>query len=366
MFNLKWLTPEERASKLNEIFNSQDIKSIEWLDIKAPNDIMHSGNVWGGAEFVAPATMTDYIINLARLQNPLRQKVRNISMQSNQVIVPIEWIDPIFNLSGESTDSANCNVCAPQLAWTARVTLTAKVFCATVQVTQIEMEDSGPDIMQYILDKLAYAYNDAIDNILINGDVQIGTTNINNNGGAINTNNAVLANDWIRKVAIANLKTVNAWVLDSLDIIKARDVLWVIGLNPSKLLVIPSPQVYYRMYALSQNSNGLTPALQGGFDWNGNLSALQGMPVLISSMYARAGAGKMLASGQISSTPANNTTGWLSIINVDRVIWASRKDLTISVFYDIKCDSYTITARFRGAWVALPEWVVSLVNVDVS
>ncbi len=359
--DLKWMSQEDRVKKLNEIFS----KDFADLNIKAPNDIINTGNIWGWLEFVKPASMVDYIITMARIKNPLWTKVRNVIMGSASVVIPVEWVDPQFNLSTESTDSAACAPCTPSLAWTQRVSLNAKNFCAKVLVTQSEMEDSWPDIMQYIMDKLVLAYNDTIDNILINGDIQVGTTNINFNGAAIPTNDVLLSSDGIRKVALANTKTVNAWVLDSVDIMKARSLLWLLGMDNSNLLLIPSPDVYYRLYLLSQNTNWLTPAIQGTFN-QGQLETLQAIPLHTTVNYAKKWFGKMLASGIVSSTLASNTTGGMALIHKDRVIRWTRRDLKIFVMYLPNCDSYEITATFRGAGIALPEWVATLVNVDLS
>jgi hypothetical protein len=56
----------------------------------------------------------------------------------------------------------------------------------------------------------------------------------------------------MRKAAITNSKTVNAGTLELADFRRARKLLGRKGLDPSKLLWILGPDVYYKLLGLSQ------------------------------------------------------------------------------------------------------------------
>lgn len=232
----------------------------------------------------------------------------------------------------EATDKATGTTPAGQnqRAGTLKFTLTAKDLVVTIEISDQLVRRSVIDIANYVLNKIAKAFESTIHEIVINGDTAIAAnTNINAIDGTTasiakgGAKSATLNNDGLRKRAIAASAVVDA--LGNLDTNVIRDALAFMGqkgLNPEDLVMVPEESVYF-------NLMGLTP-VETVEKFGGNATIVNGRLVAIYGIEIinRTELKKAKADGKISTTPANNDKGVIVIAHRPSIHVGIRESLT--------------------------------------
>lgn len=331
----------------------------EMVETKA-NEAMHTTNTWDGAEFVDTQLSSNILTKLRERESFSSKFPAPFDMPTSTYELPIEWADPIFNYTGE-----NGNVPATEYgnskAGTGKITLVAKKFTAITYLSGELDEDGIVNMRSYVENKMAIAYSETLDKILINGDTTTAATwNVNSDDAAPVAWSYYLALDGLRKAAIDNGLTVNAGALDLADIRTLRAKLGNKGLNPTDLVLGVGTDVYYKMLALTQAE---TVEKFGGAATivNGTLSAIDGIEVVPSGFFP-----KTEADGKVSAIPANNTVGTGVLVYKQDVIRGFKRNIKTFVEYLPWTDQYRITAHFRYAQLIKDtNSVASLINVTI-
>jgi HK97 family phage major capsid protein len=278
-----------------------------------------------GAELVGAQYVQD-LWQAARNRDSLLAAIPSITMTAPTTYVPIDGSLPEMLLVGESVD-ANATPYATSKTGTGRRTLTAKKFTIQ-QIWSAELnEDSIVGFAELLRQKLGEAYALYLGSAVYNGDTtNAGTGNINSDDAAPAATRHYLAFDGIRhywlvddagnavngtggSITLANIagaiaklaglgNSVNA--LDNIDWASDRENLRIVvnrGLV-TKLMLLPE---FLTIDKFGPQASILT----------GQVGSIFGIPV-ISPAYAA----KTEADGKLSATPANNTLGQLTVVNV--------------------------------------------------
>ena len=331
----------------------------EMVEVKA-DEANHTTNTNAGAEFV-DTQLSSNILGLLRERENFSSKFpAPIDMPTSTYTLPIEGGDPVFNYTGENTDVPGTEYANSKVG-TDDITLVAKKFTAITYLSGELDEDGIVNMRSYVENKMAKAYGEVLDKILINGDtVTAATGNVNSDDGAPTAGSYYLAMDGLRKKAITDGNAVNAGALDLADIRGARGKLGNRGLNPNELVFGVGTDVYYKLLALTQAE---TVEKFGGAATvvNGTLSAIDGIEVVPTGFLA-----KTEADGKISVTPASNTVGQALLVYKEDVIRGFKRNIKTFVEYIPKTDQYRITAHFRYAQtLRATDSVASLINITI-
>jgi len=357
----KILTQEEKLVLLK-----QQIEGIT-SEAKASDDVetkwvaMDTAESWSWSQFI-PSNMASNVINLVRdAQTVLSKLPTPINMPTATYTLPVEWVDPTFYATSENTAWPWAEYTASN-AWTASIVLTAKKLTAVTYLSWELDEDSIVSIRPYVEGKLAKAYAEVIDKSIINWDTTTGSTwNVNKDDWTPATWTYYLHFSGLRKAAIDNSKTVNAWTLELADFRAARKLLWKKGLNPDKLLWIIWPDVYYKLLGLSQaetiekfgSAATVVNWVISKIDW---IEIVTNWDIPLTE-----------ADGKVSATGWNNTLWTAVLVYKEDIITWFKRDLRINVEYRPELDQFRITAHTRFALtIVATDSVASLINVTVA
>ena len=355
---MKHLTQEQKLALLKK-----HIVGLETWEIAIDEKwvAMDTAESWAWLNFIN-TWMAATVLAKVRDENTVLSKLPTpINMPTVAYVLPTEWADPTFYATWEQTAWPWTEYTASN-AWTWSITLTAKKLSAVTYISWELDEDSIVSIRPYVEGKIAKSYSETIDKSIINWDTTTWSTwNVNLDDWTPTTWTYYLHFNWLRKAAIDNSKTVNAWTLDLADFRAARKLLGRKGLNPDKLLWIIWPDVYYKLLWLSQaetiekfwNAATVINWVIAKIDWieiitNGDVPLTE-------------------ADWKVSATPWNNTL-WTAILvyREDIITWFKR-DLKVVIEYVPQLDQFRVTAHTRFALtIVATDSVSSLINVTVA
>jgi hypothetical protein len=274
-----------------------------------------------------------------------------IEMPTQPFELPIETTDPTVYFVPETTDAAQLvygtgNPITLSKIGSNKIQMNAKKLALRVSWSSELNEDSLiPVIANYRRQSLR-AMQNAIDNVLVNGDTATGASvNVNLIDGTPTTGTKYLAFNGVRKYALVTntsqakdgagaptlpLLRVARFLLNGAYAIQPRNCAWIVDDSVyAKLLNLPE---FATMDKAGPNATNLT----------GQVGVIDGVPV-----FATAELGLTQASGKISGTPANNTKG--QAICVFRPGWmiGYRRQVQATVEYVSFADAYhlIVTAR---------------------
>ncbi len=329
------------------------------LEIKA-DESMHDTQTGYGEEFVPSDLSSSIIAKLRDKETVLSNLPAPITMPTPVYKIPVEGGDPTFFYTGENTDVPWTAVTTSK-AGTGDIVLTAKKFSASTYVSGELDDDSIINIRPYVENKLAKAYAELLDKVIINWDTTTAATgNVNSDDGAPTAGTYYLAMDGLRKSAIDNSNTVNAGTLDITDFRAARVAMGDRGLEPSDLLWVVSSGVYFKILWLTQVETiekfGTAATIV-----NGVLKAIDGIKVVVNKDVPNTE-----ADGKVSVTPGNNTLGTSVLVYKPDIISGFKRQLKISVSYLDEFDQFRITAHTRFAMTIVDtNAVASLINATI-
>ena len=333
-------------------------KSLSGMEMKG--DAMDTAESGAGAEFVDSGMSSTVLQKVRDAQSVLGKMPTPISMPTSVFELPTEWADPTFYATAENTAGPWTEYTSSN-AGTGDITLTAKKFSTIVYLSGELDEDSIVSIRPFVEDKIAKAYTELLDKVLINWDTTATATgNVNLDDATPTAGTYYLHLDGMRKAAIDNSKTVNAGTLDSTDFRAARKLLGRKGLNPDKLLWILGPDVYYKLLGLTQVETIEKFGTAATFV-NGVLSKVDGIEVVTNGDVPLTE-----ADGKVSTTGGNNTLGTAVLVYKEDIITGFKRELKTNVEYIPKTDQFRISAHTRFALaIKDTDSVASLINVTV-
>lgn len=323
----------EMKADLNALFSENwltvdKLLKMQWEDflLTNANEVMGTGATGFWAEFVEKeilyTELTQRITNETSLISALNIK----TMFADVEIFPVEGEDVYMINATEATDKATWTTPSGQnqRAGTLNFTVTAKDIVVTIEISDKLVRRSVIDIANYVLNKIAKAFETSIHNLILNGDTATAdNTNINAidwvtadlpQWGAKST---LLNNDWARKIAFSSSATVDAGSNLDLSIIRsARAKMGIKGLRPSELTMAIESSAYFELLGLTQ-AETLEKFGNSATVINWILAAIDWMRVI-----PRTELGKTKADWKISKTAGNNVKGQAVIIYTPSVaVW---------------------------------------------
>lgn len=341
-------------SKLNEKSGSYELPveykglSVSQLITKA-NEANSTGQAWFGSEFVLPEQLLANVMNRVSNTESLLSLIPATNqfpvMASDVVSIPVKWGKIRMRWAAENANVPGTGADKVK-ASTAKVTLSAGELAATVYVSYNLLEDSVVNFQTFVEWELAEAFETSMHQFIINGDVTPWTANINNDGGAVDTGADYFQNaNGLRFTAIDNGRTVNVWTLDLVDIRTARSLMGLKGAKPSELALIMNQNVYFQLLNLWEVK---TKEVFGDAATvvNGVLEAIDGIKIITrDEMPALTD-----ATGKVSSTPGNNTTGSILLAHTPSMFVGFKRQLMIELDKDTSARQIYMTGSTRPAF----------------
>ncbi len=299
----------------------------------------------------APDSWRAELWQRVRQDNVIAPLFSMIEMPTQPYELPIESTDPTVYFVPETTDASQLvlgtgNPITLSKIGSGKVQMNARKLALRVSWSSELNEDSLiPVIANYRRQSLR-AMQNAIDNVLVNGDTATGAnTNINLIDGTPTSGTKYLAFNGLRKYCLVTntsqakdgagaptlpLLRATRFLLNGAYAVQPRNCAWIVDdLAYAKLLNLPE---FATMDKAGPNATNLT----------GQVGVIDGIPV-----FATAEMGLTQANGKISGTPANNTKG--QAICVFRPGWmiGYRRQVQATVEFVSFADVYhlIVTAR---------------------
>lgn len=330
---------------------AEALKSINFM--KA-NELDTSTQANYGDEWV-PDLWASQLWEKARMENVILPLFQNVEMPSNPYEYPIESADPTVYFVSENADQANLNinsgttVIPASKVGSGKVQMNAKKLALRVGFSAELVEDSIIGVTAQYRKQAQRAIQDAIDNVLLNGDtVTTASTNINLIDGTPGGTEKYLALNGLRKLwtvtTTANGVDAGGAAVTLTQLRSARFTLdRAYSANPDNLAIITHPEAYAKLLGLSEfitmdKAGNLATAMTG------QIGFVDGMPVLVSAEYPLTNsAGKIPgAGGTLGSFTIAYKPGWYV---------GFRRRINVSVDFLPYYDSYQLTATVRLAFV---------------
>ena len=333
-------------------------KALNGIEMKG--DAMDTAESGAGSDYIDTGMASTVLQKVRDAQSVLSKLPTPLVMPTASWVVPTEWADPTFYATSENTAGPGTEYTSSN-AGTGSITLVSKKFSAVTYLSGELDEDSIVSIRPYVEGKIANAYTELLDKVMINGDTTTAATwNVNLDDAAPTAGTYYLHMNGFRKAAIDNSKTVNAGTLDSTDFRAARKLLGKKGLNPDKLLWILGSDVYYKLLGLTQVETIEKFGTAATFV-NGRLATVDGIEVVTNGDVPLTE-----ADGKVSTTAGNNTLGTAILVYRDDIITGFKRELKTNVEYLPQVDQFRISAHTRFAMkIKDTDSCASLINVTV-
>ncbi|RMG78484.1 MAG: hypothetical protein D6712_21335 [Chloroflexi bacterium] len=336
--------------------------------IKA-NEVMNSGLTGYGDEHV-PTLWRDQLWMRARRDNVVASQFRAFDMPSNPFELPIESGDPTVYHTSETADASQLTYTSSGALSTSRigttkVTLTASKLSARVHMSGELEEDVFAQFVPAYREQVFKAMLYAIDNVILNGDTDTSTANINTAGATPTSGSAFLALNGLIKNAIITAPT-NAvdmgGVAPTLAAIRnARFTLDRSKTKPDDLVIFVHPEVEKTLLNIDEFLT-VDKAGNRATNVNGTIGFIDNIPVLVSNEIALSD-----ANGKIDGvTSGNNVRGRLIIAHKPSVALGYRRQITTHMDYIPAFDAWSLVAHVRfGLALQDNDSVAVLYNIAV-
>ncbi len=332
------------------------------------DELSYSTQTAYGDEWV-PELWSSQVWQKARTDNVILPLFKQLEMPSNPFDLPIEGTSPSVYFVPESKDEAHLTLGAgnpipDSKTGSGKVTLQAKKLALRVGFSSELVEDSIVPVLALYREQAVRAIADAMDGVLLNGDVvTAGTGNINSDHTAPIGNSPFLAMDGIRKLALVTA-TGNAIDMGNVapTLAKLREVRFAMAYRysarPNELAWIVDGGTYAKLLNISEfitmDKAGALATAQ-----TGQIGFIDGIPVFVSSELPLTE-----ADGKVGGGTNNRGTA----VCVYRNGWfvGYRRKIAVNVDYLSYTDSYQLTATVRLALARFDDDVASvLYNVAV-
>jgi len=307
------------------------VKSI--IGVKA-NELDHTAQANYGQEWVH-TIWRDQIWEKARLENVVLSQFESMEMAASIEELPLESSDPEVYYTPEDTDDTHLDLSASQTPaskiGTGKKQFTAKKLSLRTGWSAEEDEDSIIRFAEQARRQADRAMRNAIDHVLLNGDTETGTTNINLDGAAPAAKTKYLAFDGLLKMALVTGTALKVDAGNAAATLAAiRQTRFKMGReqapNTDEIVIFTHTEGYSPLLGLDEfltmdKVGGLATALKG------QLGVIDGVPLLVTAQLLMSA-----ANGKISNTPGNNTR--VRYLEVYKPNWkvGFRRKITANLF----------------------------------
>lgn len=316
-------------------------------ELGAAMKAMATGNVAAGAEWI-PSLMSGELDILFRLRATLVNFLRAAwQMPSATAKWPIMTGSAIAYLADEAATNNPTVLKKSDLA-TGNVLYSTRTFAAVIPTSRQMIEDTIVDLVPTIREELVITLNEAEEDAVVNGD----TTATH-----FDTGLSLSSTDDDPRVAYKGLRKIarddsNTWDTTSTtlgdkdaafgagDIRYNRQLLGVLGIDPSQVLHVASIEAYYKALSFTE----VTKANEFGFPstWlTGKLPALDGAEIYISSKMR----GDLNDTG-IFDNSVTDKTAWLSLHKLS-FMPGERRGIMLEFKYDPEIQQSLFIATMR-------------------
>jgi len=316
---------------------------------------MTSTGTNAGDEWV-PTFASSELWRDVHLDTAVAAALDRVAMPTNPYTLPTLDSDMIF----KGAPSENTAVTATDLN-TGNATLTAKKIMGEVDFSTEVTEDSIIPIVPAIRANLVRRAAQTIDDIIVSGDTETaGTGNINSDDTAPVAGDFYLELSGMRKFCIVTntgQTTAVSAALTTTNFTTIRGTLAKYGARPSDLRIVVGQSTLNTMYDITQVKT-IDVYGPNATIVQGELARFFGIPILSYEAIPLLTSDKTAADGKAdSSTPSNNTKGWLLLFNRNGWKLGFRRELVIESWRDIKKDQNVLVASFRIALI--PSGIVT-------
>lgn len=348
---------KEMEADLNKILKSNwnlsvnallNMSGTDFVKTNA-NEVMWSEQTGFGKEWVEEVVLSSELLERIWNANSLLSKVNIKTMLANAVDMPIKGARVRMIWTSQATDKP-FNVADAQIKKLATPTirLEANEFVITIYYSDTLLEDSVLDIANYVVDEIFTAYENSLHQLIINGDTETGTTNINYDWAAISglpdgASTDFLKSDGARKVAISNSATVDAGANLDLSVVRsARSKMGIKWVNPSDLVMVVEQNTYFDLMNLTEVET-MEKFGDAATVKNGRLVSIDWMEIMNREELKLA-----TATWVVSSTAGNNTLWQIVIIHIPSLLVGFRRALTteLSRWPETRLTGVTGSTRF--------------------
>lgn len=341
------------AGKVKIGDKGETARALKSLNALKSDELSYSTLATSGDEWV-PDLWANQIWELARLDNVVFPQFKTVEMPSNPFELPVQSTDPTVYYVGETknesalTFASSSSPIPDSKMGTTKVTLTAgKLALRSMLSAEVE-EDSIIPFISELRTQSQRSLENAVDNVLINGDtVTSATTNINLIDGTPTATDKYLIFDGIRKVALLNGSGANATsgaggAVTLAQIRTARALLLpAYYVNPENLFILTHAEQYIKFLGLSEFIT-MDKAGPKATAQTGQIGVIDGMPVLVSAEYAKTdSAGKIPAAG--------GTLGSLCVVYKPGWVVGFRRHIKSTLEFVAGWDMHMLTATMRIA-----------------
>ncbi len=330
------------------------------------DELSYSTQTGFGDEWV-PALWSDQVWRKARADNVVLPLFRAVEMPSNPFNLPVEGADPevyyVPETQGESQLTLGAgNPIPDSKVGTGQVQLVAKKLALRVGFSTELVEDAVVPVLTLYREQALKAIAEAIDDVLVNGDVTTtADTNINQIAGVPPANARYLALDGLRKLPLVTATAQAVNMAGAPTLAKLRETRFKLAARysarPSSLAWVVDPGTYAALLDLPEfltmDKAGALATAQ-----TGQIGYVDGVPVLVSAVLPLTD-----SDGMVDALADKGTA-----LCVYRPGWyvGYRRRVVVNVEYLPYYDSYQLTATVRLALARYEEGVASaLYNVTV-
>ncbi len=353
MYPTKWVETDDDGGGYGEkeVLAPWAMKADELMG----SDVATAGDEW------VPTLWTSQLWEQIRLTNQVVSFLASagnvIDMPSDPFIAPLESTDPTVLLAPQTDDDAEFVFGAGPVAstkvGTANLTMTTGKLMVLIPFSRELEEDAILPVVPQLRRQTERAMENAIENVIINGDTTIGSgTNINANDTTPAGTEKFLTADGLRHLGLVTT-TADSLDIGTLTLGKIRNMRKLMGTNgkmgirSSDLMMIADGQTYYELLDLDEVVTADKFGPQATVK-TGGLESIDGIRIHASEEMGITG-----VAGTIDfDTSANNTKGQIVIWNRNQFKLGYRRRLTMSVEKVPFADGGYLVASLRVAFTA--------------
>lgn len=328
----------------------------KFLAVKA-NELDNTGAANAAGNWV-PTLWNADLWRRVRVENNIASSFQVVEMPSNPYELPFESTDPTVYFVPETTNREQLaldntsNPTPDSLVSAGKTTLTAKKLAVRMGFSTEITEDSIIPFIPQARDQAMRAIENAIDNVVGNGDTETGgSANINDIDGTPAGTAKYLIFNGLRKLALVTNPSLainmNAQTPTLQKIREARfsmlDSLNVYANRPQDMVIFCDVPTYGKLLNVDEllvyMNNG-----RGSTVNDGSVPAIDGIPVYASQELSLTN-----AAGKVSETGSNNTRGQLILAAKPGWKIGYRRQVTLYVEFLPYYDSYQLYASVRIA-----------------
>jgi hypothetical protein len=330
-----------QAARSHRAFKDRWQHALRALDTDTNNE---------GVEWV-PTGIGASLHEKVRASGKVAPLFSRIDLPTNPWKWPLEGADATAYRVAEPTSDTATKV-GVSTPGTAAATFDAEIFGGRILTSRSLEADSALAILPFMDRKLVYAFVNAEERAILDGDTD--GTHQDSDTNTAGATDAAWAWDGLRKRALANAATAGSnGALTVANLGTIRAALGKYGLNPMDLAIIVGVSSFYDLLS---DANVLTVDKLGAQATilNGQLASVYGVPIIVSEFIRE----NLNASGVYDATTTNRTYGLI----VNRSEWVMGQRMAL----DVEVDESIYRETFQRVIVGFMREDFQNVNADGS